>query len=1189
MVSDTVRLRLIGRPELFLADRQLRLPTRKTLALLAILALSTHRRDRASLAALLWADRDAVAARRNLRHELHRLRHAGLDGAVDDDGDTLSLGAVEVDVHAFRKACATGDAAVAAACGPGPLLDGFTVVDGTAFDEWVAGERSRHRDQWADAAERHASALHRAGHLREALVLLDALCGPTGVDPLREAAVREAMRCQAALGEVDAALRRHERHARVLRDELGLEPLPETLALAEQLRAGAAGEPGADRAAVTRPSSRRDPMPSQVPFIGREEAIRTMHAAWSQGRAIVIDGEPGCGKTRLASDFAAAAGPFAVVACRPADGAIPYASAARAMRVLTGGGGLGALPEWVRGELARLLPKLAPPPPPIASPEQRARFVAAFATAWQALLDDDFRSVLIDDWQYADDSSIDLFVHLAQSTVEQREDGGDPTRLLIASRPIESTRHGARALAQLADGGLAERIEIAPLSAAELLALIQRLSGSAGAQRFAGRLHEATGGNPMFAVETLRHLFETGLLGVDAEGAWQTPFDDVTRDYRELPVPASVRETVLARVRGLGNAALRLLEAASLAGDPFTLARLDGSIALGELERVEAIERALAARLLVVDDPSRDGGPHYRHVHDLIPQSVAEAISPERARLLHRRLAISAERMQLPAERVAAHLDAAGDHAAANPWRLRAADEAEARYAHAEALAQLTLALHPALPAAERVRMQLRRAGLARHLLDRAEAEQALGDAERCAADDAATRHAVGLALARHALAGDDVATAMARLDAIVDDPQASDSDRIEARLTRVLALQKSGDARAGEALWAIVATLPATASGPRAHAFGLLGMDALRRGEWTDASDWFARAAGDYEAIGDLAGLAGARLRDGAVSTMRSDFDSALRLLEQALADATRAAHIGHQRGAILNLVKVCTQTGQLERAAELLERGMALSPQFSSPVEETAFHQSAYYVAYLRGELGDALSLAERVVSHADSLADSYWKVGARLLVLDLAILTGNHSRAERLIGEARAAGEGRIGGYHRALLAAKTAWLALELSDTEAAAGVLAELDRGLAADAAAAPISGEDALVVDHGRARLLLACGRIADAWAVVAEEAPRLSLDAWTMRAAARIAVARALGGTALPPPEAMRALADEVGRERLPPLESLRLGDELVAAWAGLGLAFGREARRLSAQVARRRLLLDARLAETGRRPASG
>ncbi|MEO8526419.1 MAG: BTAD domain-containing putative transcriptional regulator, partial [Caldimonas sp.] len=212
MASDTVHLRLIGRPELFLADRPLRLPTRKTLALLAILALSTQRLDRASLAALLWADRDAAAARRNLRHELHRLRHAGLDGAIDDDGDTLSLGAVEVDVHVFRKACATGDAAVAAACGPGPLLDGFTIVDGTAFDEWVAGERSRHRDQWADAAERHASALRRAGHLREALVLLDALCGPNGVDPLRESAVREAMRCQAALGEVEAALRRHERH-----------------------------------------------------------------------------------------------------------------------------------------------------------------------------------------------------------------------------------------------------------------------------------------------------------------------------------------------------------------------------------------------------------------------------------------------------------------------------------------------------------------------------------------------------------------------------------------------------------------------------------------------------------------------------------------------------------------------------------------------------------------------------------------------------------------------------------------------------------------------------------------------------------------------------------------------------------------------------------------------------------------
>jgi len=1187
MTPGSLRLRLIGRPALLSGEATLRLPTRKTLALLAVLALSVQRQGRGAIAALLWPRLDAAAGRRNLRRELHRLRAAGLAAAVADDGDTLVLGsAVEVDARAFRAACAGGDSAAAAECGAGALLDGFAISDGDAFDEWAQVERSRHREQWADAAEREAATLRRAGRVREALALLERLCGPLGVDPLRETAVREAMSCEAVLGEGAAALRRHERFARALHDELGLAPLPATQALAAQLRSGSddAAASGGDPARAGAKAARADPLPAHVPFIGRDDAIRAMQAAWSRGRVIVVGGEPGCGKTRLASDFAAAAGPFALVACRPADAAIAYATATRALRALLGDGRTGELAPWVRDELARLLPEIGPSPSPIASPEERARFVAAFTSAWHGLLDGDFRSLLIDDWQYADEASIDLFLHLAQAAGEAgagRDDGA--ARLFIASRPLPTEAHGGRALQHLVDAGLAERIELAPLDAAELLTLVQRLSGSAGAQRFAARLHRATGGNPLFAIQTLRHLFETGLLSVADDGTWQTPFDDDTRDYHELPVPSTVRDTVLARVRGLGEAAWRLLEAASLAGDPFSMSRLEGTTALGEFERVEAIERALAAHLLVVDDRRGDGGdgPRYRHAHDLIAQSVAETISPERARLLHRRLAASAVRLALPAERIASHLQAAGDRAAAHVWRLRAAADAQARYAHAEALGQLSLALHPALPARERIAVQLRRAALARQLLDRAEAERALADAERHATREASAHAAVVIALAQHALAGQDFAAAIDRLDAVVDDPRSAAEDRAEARLTRAMALQRSGDGRADGELEAVVAASPAAASQRRARAFMLLGNSALRRGEWAAAGRWFARGADDAEAIGDLANLAAARMRRGTTLSLQGDFAAATGVLEQALADAARAGHIGHQRGAILNLVKVGTQTGQLERAAELLQRGMALSPQFSAPAEETAFHQSAYYVAYLRGELGEAFGLAERVVAHADGLADIYWQVGARVLVLDLALLVGDHDRAARWLAQAQQADHGRVGGYHRALLVAKAAWLALERGDADAAATEFERFNHAAGAEADDAPISGEDALVVDHVRARVLLAQGRIDAAWSVVAADAPRLSLDAWTLRAAARLAVARSRGDAGLADLEALRRLRDDVVAERLPPLEAQRLGGEIAAAFIALGLP--RDARRLHEQLARRRQVLDAHLADAG------
>lgn len=213
-------------------------------------------------------------------------------------------------------------------------------------------------------------------------------------------------------------------------------------------------------------------------------------------------------------------------------------------------------------------------------------------------------------------------------------------------------------------------------------ALRLRLIGSGEIGRDGAPLHLPT--RKTLALLALL-AFADGLLRVNARGGWETPFDDATQDYRELPVPASVRDAVLARARAAGEAALRLLEAASLAGDPFTLARLEGTTALSNLERVEAVEAALSARLIMAD-----GELGYRFTHDLVAQALAEGLSPARARLLHRHLAATAEQQRLAPARVAAHLHGAGELALALPWRLRAAAAAEQAGAHGRALLPLS-------------------------------------------------------------------------------------------------------------------------------------------------------------------------------------------------------------------------------------------------------------------------------------------------------------------------------------------------------------------------------------------------------------------------------------------------------------------------------------------------------------------
>ena len=111
-----------------------------------------------------------------------------------------------------------------------------------------------------------------------------------------------------------------------------------------------------------------------------------------------------------------------------------------------------------------------------------------------------------------------------------------------------------------------------------------------------------------------------------------------TQDYCELEVPASVREAVLARVQRLPTASQRVLEAAALAVEPFAPALLAPACALSELDTVLAIEQALAAHLLREHEA---GG--FAFAHDLVQQAIDAALSPERRRLVHRRLALGAE------------------------------------------------------------------------------------------------------------------------------------------------------------------------------------------------------------------------------------------------------------------------------------------------------------------------------------------------------------------------------------------------------------------------------------------------------------------------------------------------------------------------------------------------------------------
>jgi DNA-binding SARP family transcriptional activator len=652
-----LELRLLGAPAVLLDGEEVPLATRKALALVAYLALEGVT-PRGKLADVLWSDMSEDAARNNLRKELFRLRETPLRDALQVSPTKLELSAqVSVDAMRFVHASAAGDESALEMYG-GALLEGLELTGAAGFEAWLEDKRPVVTEARQKLLEARAARLESAGDWRGALEARRALLE---MDVLQESHHREIMELHWRLGERGAALEAFDRLAQTLERELGLTPLPETLTLLSRIQRGAAEEPSHPQPV---PSSL--PNLSRPPLVGRETAWHWLTAR-GDGLSLIL-GEVGVGKTRLAED---ALEPALTLRGFESARGTPLYPVAEALR--------GALPRlqglediW-RLEVARLLPELlrSGEREAVASSDGRARFLEALTRAVTLALGE-HGTLLLDDLHLFDPSSLEFVTHLVRRAPERRFVATARQFELLENTDAQNT------LVSLERDGLLARLEMAAFTEAQTLSLLQSLSGGS-ARLFARRLQEATGGNALFTLETLRGLFESGSLQLEADGAWVTPFDDATEDYTELPIPPNVLELALRRVTHLGGAVRRSLEVAALCGEPFEMNDLSGATALSEWEQLEALERALSAQVVRLEPRG------YRFSHDVLRRSLLSAQSLERQRLTHRRLADTLIRNAAAPARIARHLELGGRETEAAPWHVRAAETASAVYAHLEA------------------------------------------------------------------------------------------------------------------------------------------------------------------------------------------------------------------------------------------------------------------------------------------------------------------------------------------------------------------------------------------------------------------------------------------------------------------------------------------------------------------------
>ncbi|GBF06030.1 transcriptional regulator, SARP family [Deinococcus aerius] len=506
-VPLTWRLTLLGEPGLRAPDGRARRCEGKMLAVLAYLGLEGQV-PRTHLAGLLWPETVEASARNNLVHLLRRMRgQLGADLVVAGDMLALAPG-VTVDVRD--------------APGSGELLEGVAWPELPELTDWLLAQRERLNGERAGAWRAEAARLEEQGRWAQALDVVRRL---RELDPTSEDALRREMRLHYLLGDVERARAVYERGAEDLRRAFGTPPLPETQALARDIGRGAA--------LPARPAAQATPTPrvGRLPLVGREEAWARMEAAWAAGKGIVLTGEPGVGKTRLALDFLEAHGGGMRFRGCLGDGGLPYATHARTYRQVLAAYPDLELPGWVREELARILPQLGPAPAPITDEAQKTRFWQAKTEALRAAIDQGLRRMVFDDTQFMDGASIEagafVFAHLGWG------DPGAPYRTIHCFRKGELTPHQQGVLGAMVGAGLVALVELEPLDGQAVEELVAGLNLPPGAH-LASDLARFTGGNPLLLLETARSLHETGARGGLAPAAARIR----RRRDRLAPVPA---------------------------------------------------------------------------------------------------------------------------------------------------------------------------------------------------------------------------------------------------------------------------------------------------------------------------------------------------------------------------------------------------------------------------------------------------------------------------------------------------------------------------------------------------------------------------------------------------------------------------------------------------------------------------
>ncbi|MDH3295086.1 MAG: AAA family ATPase, partial [Acidimicrobiia bacterium] len=518
-----ILVQLLGGFNLRYQGRDIRPLPRKAVSLFAYLVMNRDRpQTRDLLAGRFWSDLSEDKARKRLSNVLWQIRGAlrelDLHDLIEANTGTVRVSSrwtVEIDVEEFERRLDNleRESPLVATRGrlaeslsalvsdyPGDLLAGH-------YDDWIDFDRSRVKERFAGALWQliriHKGRSDYVTALRYARQLV-------GHDQLAEESHREVMRLCALLGQASAAERQYLSCRRLLEDELGVEPSWETTELMERI--------GNEASSAAAPLVAIEALETPIVGRSRERALllsRVDDLMAGCGGLILIEGEPGIGKSRLVEDVIDSAewrGARVLGAGHTEPSRLrPYQGLQEALSPATTGLRGEHLaeviePVWLEQasqifpELRQLLAMpggrgaLRPQEEPSRMNEALARVLLAQGGLGPTL-------VVLEDVHWCDDDSMRVLANLGQRAVRSG------VLICLTYRRFEAEQSDTiwKSIAALEATGGSTRVVLGALNRAEIRQLVvDEIGPGALPNRIVERLVEESGGNPLFVVEALQ-------------------------------------------------------------------------------------------------------------------------------------------------------------------------------------------------------------------------------------------------------------------------------------------------------------------------------------------------------------------------------------------------------------------------------------------------------------------------------------------------------------------------------------------------------------------------------------------------------------------------------------------------------------------------------------------------------------